>query len=445
MRANMMSGNARDDEGNKRDQNPLQHAREDLYAAQRGLVDSAGEARRSDEALAELLDVVQKINAELDVERVLGVAARQIIDIFEAERVFIADVSSEGRIGFRLAVTFRGRTVPDPENEVSQAVIHDVARSREPVLVADATTDPRFAQVSSVLHLQLHSVMAAPLMAQGELLGVVYADNRLVSGAFDQRALNLLGLFANHVGIALRNAQLFRELNAARAELALSERLRTIGEVATFVAHEVKNPLGSIQILLGALQERWDEPELRATVFEVVPREVERLNRAVSQILDYARPTPLIKVPVELAALVRSSLKALEPQIGQAGVTISTDFERDIPAILADGERLREVFLNLTKNSLEAMADAPRKELRVSVRRQGVAREEVTFEDTGSGIPEDEIDSIFEAFRTHKKAGTGVGLALCQKVVREHGGHIAVENTRAGGARFRLSFPISGA
>jgi two-component system sensor histidine kinase HydH len=238
---------------------------------------------------------------------------------------------------------------------------------------------------------------------------------------------------------------LFHELDAARMQLALSERLRAIGEVATFIAHEVKNPLGSIQILVGALQERWAEPELRAKVFEVVPREVDRLNRAVSQILDYARPTPLIKVPVSLVSLAESALEALGPQIERQQVRVHTDFGLDVPVVLADGERVREVLVNLVKNSLEAMGEAPRKELRVTVRRQDEAHVEIALEDSGAGIPDDELPHVFEPFRTSKKTGTGVGLALCQKVVREHGGQITAENIPHGGARFRLSLPVSGA
>jgi signal transduction histidine kinase len=441
----MMTDKEQRDKPAQRDKDPLRRAREDLDIAEQALRITAGWEQGPDDPLAKLLKVVERINAELDVQRVLTVAAEQIIEIFEAERVFIADVGPEDGIRFRLAVTFKGRPIPGPENEVSHAVIHDVARKREPILVADATTDPRFAQVSSVLHLQLHSVMAAPLMARGELLGVVYADNRLVSGAFNQHTLNLLGIFANHVGIALRNAQLFHELDAARMQLALSERLRAIGEVATFIAHEVKNPLGSIQILVGALQERWAEPELRAKVFEVVPREVDRLNRAVSQILDYARPTPLIKVPVSLVSLAESALEALGPQIERQQVRVHTDFGLDVPVVLADGERVREVLVNLVKNSLEAMGEAPRKELRVTVRRQDEAHVEIALEDSGAGIPDDELPHVFEPFRTSKKTGTGVGLALCQKVVREHGGQITAENIPHGGARFRLSLPVSGA
>ena len=433
------------DRSGEHDQASLRHAREDLYFAEQALRSLARVPATSDPALGRLLRVVEQINAELDVERVLRVAAEQVIEVFEAERVFITDVMAEDQIRFRVAVTFKGRPVSDPQNEVSHAVIREVAQKREPILVANATTDPRFAQVSSVLDLQLHSVMAAPLLARGDLLGVVYADNRLVSGAFDLHALNLLGIFANHVGIALRNAQLFRDLDEARSELALAERLRAIGEVATFIAHEVKNPLGSIQILVGALQERWTEPELRAKVFEIVPREVERLNRAVSQILDYARPTPLIKVPLSLAKLVQSALATLSPQIEEQRVSVRTEFGRDVPAVLADGERLREVLVNVLKNSLEAMAEGSRKDLRISVSRRDEAHVEIVLEDSGKGIPVDELPRIFEPFRTQKRTGTGVGLALCQKVVREHGGQIAAENVPQGGARFRLTLPTSGA
>jgi len=428
----------------KQSQDPLRRAREDLYAAERALGVMAGGSSAPGAPLARLLRVVEQINAELDVQRVLSVAAEQIVGTFEAERVFIADVLPDDQIRFRVAVTFKGRPVADPKNEVSHAVIREVAQKREPILVANATADPRFAEVSSVLDLQLHSVMAAPLLARGDLLGVVYADNRLVSGAFDWHTLSLLGIFANHVGIALRNAQLFHELDEARAELALAERLRAIGEVATFIAHEVKNPLGSIQILLGALQDRWAEPELRAKVLEIVPREVERLNRAVTQILDYARPTPLIKVPVSLAKLAQSALEALGPEIERQQVSVHTDFGRDIPAVLADGERLREVLVNMLKNSIEAMADLPRKDLRLSISRQDEGHVEIVVEDSGAGIPDGELPYVFEPFRTQKKAGTGVGLALCQKVVREHGGQVTAENLPHGGARFRLSLPLSG-
>jgi hypothetical protein len=436
---------ARENRGATGGGNSLERAREDLYEMEETLRGGVREDSREQQTLRKLLEVVEQVNAELGVERVLRLIASRIIEIFEAERVFITDVAEGESIRFCLAASFNGQTVEHPENEVSHTVIHEVARSRKPTLAADALSDPRFAEVSSVRSLRLHSVMVAPLLARGELLGVVYVDNRMLSGAFTPWTLSLLSVFANQVGIALRNAQLFDELNTARTELALSERLRAIGQVAAFVAHEVKNPLGSIRILSNALEEKWTDPEFRARFLEVVPREVARLDKAVQELLDYARPTPLIKVRLDLVKLVESTLRLYDPQILEARVQLRRDFQRGVPGILADGERIREVLANLLRNSLEAMAGRTTKELKVTVASLSQTQVGVTIEDTGAGIPETEIKRIFEPFRSLKESGSGIGLALCQKVVREHGGHITAENIPSGGARFCVSLPIAGA
>jgi len=332
-----------------------------------------------------LLHVVEELNASLDPEKVLRLAAARIIDIFDAERVFIMDLSPDQEPRFRLAVTFEEEVVARPENEVSHAVVREVAQTRAPVLVADATRDERFVNVSSVHRLQLQSVMAAPLLAVDEIMGVVYVDNRQLSGVFDEHRLDLLSLLANHVGIAMRNARLFAELGTTRAQLAQAERLKALGEVAAIVVHEIRNPLGSIQIMAGALCERWDDERLREKFLKIVPAELERLNRGVQQILDYARPTPLAKVPVELAPILDSALSGLQAELQHREVRIHRQYAGIVPAVLADGERLRGVFINLIRNAMEAMADAPQRELRVELARESDNLVSVVFEDAGSG------------------------------------------------------------
>ena len=428
------------------DDDPGRVARDDLYTIETELGwRQEQESPRDHEALSKLLQVVELINADLDIERVLKIAAQQIVDIFEAEQVFVADFGPEQRIRFRLAVNFKGEPVPNPKEQVSHAIIREVARTREPALVRNAVADPRFAEVSSVRHLRLHSVMVAPLLARETLLGVVYADNRSIPDAFDMRALNLLAILANHIGIALRNARLFHELDTARAELAQSERLRTLGQIATFVAHEIKNPLASIAILVDSLREKWDDPQRREKAVTIVPQEVARLNKAVGKILDYARPTPLIKVALSLSALLESACRLLGPQIEEAAVTVSKHFEPELPAVFGDGERLREVFVNILRNSLQAVAGRDQRAVKIFVRRSDETHEQVIIEDTGPGLSEADTETIFEPFVSSKKSGSGLGLTLCQKVVREHGGYMAAENIPESGARFTVSLPIKGA
>ena len=420
------------------------HALERHLQERRGEPSRAGERSRGEHALGRLLRIVARLNTELDLERVLGLAAEQVIDIFEAERVFIIDLRPDGEFTFRLTASFRGHPIARPELEVSHAVVRQVADRLEPILVEDAATDERFAEVSSVASLDLHSVMAAPLLAQGELLGVVYADNRLLSGAFDPYSLHLLGVFASHVGIAIRNAELFEQLAATQEQLATAERLRAIGEVGAFVAHRAKNCLASIRILLAALEQRWMEPEVRDRVFTLVPQEINRLSATVNNILGYARPPSSCKDELLLGSVVRSAMAFVAPQLEQAEVDVALVVPDEEPEVLGDGDHLREAFVNLIRNALEAAADSGPKEVRIEVRRSGESDIEVVVEDTGPGIPEDDLTRIFEPFTTHKQGGSGLGLAMCQKVAKEHGGRVLAENRIDGGARFRFVVPVAG-
>ncbi len=420
------------------------HALERHLQERRGEPSRAGERSRGENALGKLLRIVARLNTELDLERVLALAADQVIDIFEAERVFIIDLRPDGEFTFRLTASYRGHPVARPELEVSHAVVRQVADRLEPILVEDAATDERFAEVSSVASLDLHSVMAAPLLAKGELLGVVYADNRLLSGAFDPYSLNLLGVFASHVGIAIHNAELFEQLTAAQKQLAAAERLRAIGEVGAFVAHRAKNCLASIRILLAALEQRWMEPEVRDRVFALVPQEIDRLSATVNNILGYARPPSSRRIELRLSSVAKSAIALLAPQLDQAEVNVALVVPDDEPAVLGDGDHLREALVNLVRNALEATVNSGPKEIHIEVRRRGEADVEVVVEDTGPGIPEEDLACIFEPFRTNKQGGSGLGLALCQMVAREHGGRVQAENRVGGGARFRFVVPVAG-
>jgi two-component system sensor kinase FixL len=141
---------------------------------------------------------------------------------------------------------------------------------------------------------------------------------------------------------------------------------------------------------------------------------------------------------------MESALRAMEGEAADLEVNITLAADPDLPHVLADGERMREAFVNLIKNALEAVAGQPTRELRISIQRSEEAHVEVIVEDSGCGIPDGESDRIFEPFVSSKEAGTGIGLALCRKLIREHGGDISAGRSPLGGARFRMVFPVSG-
>ena len=229
-----------------------------------------------------------------------------------------------------------------------------------------------------------------------------------------------------------------------------ADRLAALGTVALGLAHEIKNPLGGIkgaaQLLRGALT----DPDLvRCT--EVIVREVERLDGLVEQLRELSVPPRLELEPVNIHRVLNDVL-ALERQSPAWGhVVLRTVFDPSLPPVLGDRAQLTQVFLNLVKNALEALGGegslvvATRIESRFHIRR-GTGRGRflsVTVEDSGPGVPEADQAQLFSPFFTTKPQGTGLGLALCHRVVTQHGGTIAHERPPRGGAAFVVTLPVS--
>ncbi|MFN8545598.1 MAG: ATP-binding protein [Candidatus Binatia bacterium] len=247
--------------------------------------------------------------------------------------------------------------------------------------------------------------------------------------------------------VVLHDLSLQRTLEAAAAR---ADRLAALGPVAEGLAHEIRNPLGGIkgaaQLLRAALV---DPEQVRCT--EIIVREVERLDGLIEQLRDLAHRRPLALSMVNIHRVLNDvlALEGRAPEWGQ--VRLRTEFDPSLPAVEGDRAQLTQVFLNLVKNALEAMAGhgdlvvSTRIEHRFHVRR-GRSRAQmlaVLLEDDGPGVPETDQPNLFAPFFTTKAQGTGLGLAVCQRIVTEHGGTITYEPRRSGGARFRVTLPVS--
>jgi len=252
-------------------------------------------------------------------------------------------------------------------------------------------------------------------------------------------------------------AQLAQEFNAMARELAerqqqlqekqrallLAERLAAVGRVSAQVAHEVRNPLSSIGLNTELLEEAVgkahfstpsDEREA-GQLLAAIAREVDRLTEVTDQYLRLARlPRPAL-VPEDVNQLLTRVLDFSAEELERAGVRVQRELEPLAPRALADEGQLRQVFLNLLRNAREAMPAGGT--LRVASRTAGDAVE-VTFSDSGSGIPEEVQGRLFEPFFSTKSGGTGLGLALARQILEAHGGSIACTSTAAQGTTFLL-------
>jgi PAS domain S-box-containing protein len=226
---------------------------------------------------------------------------------------------------------------------------------------------------------------------------------------------------------------------AQRAETAVLRALASIGESAAVLAHEIKNPITGVNVALRAVADQLGEDH-KAVLEDLVAR-MRRLEQLMRGTLSFARPLDLRRAPVDAQQLIEETIAHLRGQIVKSGSEVSVSRREQHVELDGDAQRLEEVLANLISNAIEAVGSGARVEL--GAQRSDDGGVTITVDDAGPGIPEEKRESIFKPFVTTKPRGTGLGLAICRKIVEEHGGSIAAERSRAGGARFILRFPPS--
>ncbi len=246
-------------------------------------------------------------------------------------------------------------------------------------------------------------------------------------------------------------AMIFRDLTPYERmdeQERLRERLAALGQMAAGLAHEIRNPLASMEVLAGLLKrELGDRPE-ELRLLEELTADLRGLAATVTASLDFVKPVSLSRERVDPVALVEEALTLALARVPFPGV-IERDYPDPVPALLADPDQLRSVVANLVLNALEAMAEsgasAEPSDLRlgVSLRLQPVEGELlIGVADTGPGVPEALRERVFYPFFTTRERGSGVGLATAQKVVASHGGFLELAPSDGRGARFWIHLPL---
>lgn len=230
---------------------------------------------------------------------------------------------------------------------------------------------------------------------------------------------------------------IFRDLTEVRRleqEVKRSQRLAAVGRLAAGVAHEIRNPLSSIKGFATYFKEKLrDAPEDQETA-RIMIQEVERLDRVIGQLLEFARPSQLSTAPVRVADLVRHSLKLIEGDARSRGVELASFVPDDLPEINVDADRMSQVLLNLYLNAIQAMEDGGTMTIEVS-RNETKKSTVISIGDDGPGIPAQDRERIFDPYFTTKADGTGLGLAIVHKIVEAHGGEIDIESDPGRGTK----------
>jgi len=290
-----------------------------------------------------------------------------------------------------------------------------------------------------------------PLAAGDRVAGFLACRDERVPEAFASNEIASLAAVAERAALVIENSKLYQQMKER-------DRLAALGEMAAGLAHEIRNPLaaiqGAIQLLVPPGNVGTPSPpgakDGPTEFLGIIAEEVKRLNGVVTQFLDYSRPARSTLAPGDVNEIMSRTLALLQADIPRE-VRLFVDLAPGLPRVSCDPEQLRQVFLNLAINAIQAMPKGG--ELHVST---GLARDEVALwrdvprrsdlvevrvRDTGPGIPEESREHIFVPFFTTKEKGTGLGLAVCQRIVKTHGGSIALRSTPGRGAEFVISLP----
>jgi len=227
-------------------------------------------------------------------------------------------------------------------------------------------------------------------------------------------------------------------------QLRKAERLSAIGELGAVLAHEIRNPLASIKGTAEILKDDLRPGDRKYEFLEILVKESERLNRVVEDFLRMARPQPVIMGNCDLMAELNNVITLVSAEARKREVRLELK-PAALPVIEGDPEKLRQAFLNIILNGLQATPPDGSVTITVSLeeaKASGPGSIELSFSDTGPGIEADKMERIFEPFYTSKEGGTGLGMAITRKIIEGHGGRIEVMSEPGAGADFRIHLPV---
>ncbi len=402
--------------------------------------------------LAALNELAAALSSTLDLEHILTLGIEGISHTLGGEFSLLLLTTGPNQAMDLRWVAQGSRPLPKPPADLKQCTpIAQVLSNAKPLLLSNEPADePLLTQLSASLGFPCYTALLVPLIVRDRVLGAAAVINKLDGDLFQEDDLALLGSMAASVAMAVENARLYaevkgvaEELRASQARLVQSVKLAAMGKLAASIAHEINNPLQAVQSCMYLVSEAADPQDPNTRYLDIARQELERIARIVQRMLDFYRPGDEGRRPTAVGTLLDDVLTLMHKQLEQGHVQVQTDYEPDLPIVMAVADHLKQVFLNIILNALEAMPQGGLLRISVSTHQaeDGQRTVSIAFQDTGVGIPEEALDQIFDPFYSTRPGGTGLGLAVSYDIVARHGGRIEVESQVGQGTTFTVILP----
>jgi signal transduction histidine kinase len=403
------------------------------------------------EHLSLLYETVRLFNSSLDIEEVLNTVIDKIIEVFEGERGFVMlyNKSSE-KLEIMVARNMDKKTISEIEMSISMTVANRVFNTGEPVLSTNALQDPEVRSKSIILH-DIRSVLCVPMKLKDEIIGIIYTDNRLMSGAFDNDELRLLATLANQAATAIENARLYKQVSDNFMRIQKLERAKN--EFISLLSHELRTPIVPIKGYLYALKSYSTQlqEEEKQEMLDTMEGRVDHLSRLINDLLTIAsieteKTMRLFKEKCEFSTLISTNIELFQKKY----LLHKFIFNMSETLIFeADKTKLSHAIYHIIDNGAKFSPEGG--DIIINVEKV-ISNEKkyinITIEDKGIGIKEENLSRIFDKFyqvdasSTRAFEGMGTGLYIARSIIEAHEGMVTVKSKEGKGSIFKVVIPV---
>lgn len=393
---------------------------------------------RSSKEMVSIIDIEHLSNSLIrTVARALGTEVASLYLLDETKGVYNLKANIGGENGYPQTILPKSdpliaRLIGNQEGVVKEEL--ELAQEKPPGL-----------QVAKKMG-EIDAEISVPIISKEKLIGILNLGRKEGKEIYSNEDLELLSTLANQAAIALENARLYENLKQSQDTLRRADRLSSLGLLTAGLAHEIRNPLVAIRTFTQLLPERYNDAEFREGFQGLALKEVDRICGLINDLLSFARPSRPNVAEENMNDVVDGIARILETEAKEKGVEIARDFGLNLPKVWIDREQMKQVFMNLILNAIQAMREGGS----ILIATRLFSRDEagqssqfvqVEVRDTGIGIPPENLDRIFDPFFTNKDEGSGLGLSISHQIVQEHGGYVTVESKVGVGTTFFINLP----
>ena len=389
-------------------------------------------------------DITKAIFSTIKPEELLRVTIDSITRILKAEESLLVLPDKDGRLAVAISEGLEDKARLNSRLALCERIMGRLDGGDKAILLVDEPAkDNTFMDLPGIG--EIKCALFLPLMEENKPAGLININRVQEGDFFTEDDLHRAKIFGSLVNLALRNSNLYRQLQETQLQLIQAEKMSALGQLAGGLAHEINNPLSGILGLTQLVLENTPPASQNHTDLKDIEKAVFRCKKIIVSLLSFARQEKTRMEPLNINEVIEETLTLCARQMELKSVRINRLFTQGLPMANGDFQQLMQVFLNLFTNARDAMPEGGELTVETRLLKDPAGRELLvtTVSDTGTGIKPEILDSVFDPFFTTKPVGkgTGLGLSVCLGIINKHNGAIKAYSRPGGGSTFTISLP----